>query len=181
MWGTSRDPREADFSGWRRWGSWKINVVSMHPDRYDMVYDVVSRVRPDEVYNFAAQSSVGVSFNEPHETILGITLGTLNLLEAIREIDKDIRYFNPGSSESFGDPGEVPIDEGRIHKPTNPYGVAKASASETVSLYRQTYGLFACTGILFNHESPLRSPDFVTKNRIRRIRIAAGSRESSLL
>jgi GDPmannose 4,6-dehydratase len=133
---------------------------------------------PHEVYNLAGQSSVGVSFEQPLETISSIATGTLNQLEAIRFVDKSIRFYSAGSSECFGDTGELAASESSIFRPQSPYAVAKAAAAWYVSVYRKSYDLFACTGILFNHESPLRPERFVTKKVVAAARrIAAGSDE----
>jgi GDPmannose 4,6-dehydratase len=129
-------------------------------------------------YNLSGQSSVGLSFEQPVETIESISLGTLNLLEAMRFLGRDVRFYAAGSSECFGDTGDVPADEGTPFRPRSPYAVAKAAAHGLVANYREAYGLFCCTGILFNHESPLRPERFVTQKIIRAAaRIAAGSKE----
>jgi GDPmannose 4,6-dehydratase len=138
----------------------------------------VKAAQPDEVYFLAGQSSVGLSFEQPAETIQSFTLGTLNVLEACRMIDKPIRQYHAGSSECFGDTGGVPATEKTPFNPRSPYAVAKASAYWLVNNYREAYGLYACTGILFNHESPLRPHRFVTQKIIQAAkRIAAGSSE----
>jgi GDPmannose 4,6-dehydratase len=127
------------------------------------VLQVISRVQPDEIYNLAGQTSVGLSFDLPVETMESITLGTLNLLEVIRFIGAPIRLYNAGSSECFGDTGSELADEETPFRPRSPYAVAKAAAFWQVANYREAYNLFACSGILFNHESPLRPKRFVTQ------------------
>ena len=123
-------------------------------------------VQPDEVYNLSGQSSVGLSFGQPVETIESITVSTINLIEAIRFLDGKIRFYNAGSSECFGDTGMVAADENTLFQPRSPYGVAKSAAHWIVRNYREAYGVFACTGVLFNHESPLRPRQFVTQKII---------------
>jgi GDPmannose 4,6-dehydratase len=107
-----------------------------------------------------------------------IVMGTLNMLEAIRFLGRDVRYYNAGSGECFGDTGPTPATEDTPFKPKSPYAVAKACAHNLVATYREAYSLFACSGILYNHESPLRPERFVTQKIIRHAaRVAAGSRE----
>jgi GDPmannose 4,6-dehydratase len=142
------------------------------------VLQTFSKVEPDEVYNLAGQSSVGLSFEQPVETLESISIGTLNLLEVIRFLQKPIRLYSAGSSECFGDTGGVPADEKTPFHPRSPYAVAKSTAHWEVANYREAYNLFACTGILFNHESPLRPERFVTRKIIKTAcRIAAGNNE----
>ncbi len=135
-----------------------------------------------EVYNLAGQTSVGLSFQQPVETLESIATGTLNLLEAIRFWDRSIRFYNAGSSECFGDTGAIAADENTAFRPRCPYGAAKATAFWEVTNYREAYDLFTCSGILFNHESPLRPPRFVTQKIVQSAcRIAAGSPEKLTL
>jgi GDPmannose 4,6-dehydratase len=123
-----------------------------------------------------------LSFEQPVETLESIATGTLNLLEAIRFLEIPIRFYNAGSSECFGDTGNEPADERTPFSPRSPYAVAKATAFWQVANYREAYHLFACSGILFNHESPLRPERFVTQKIIAAAkRIAAGSQESLVL
>jgi GDPmannose 4,6-dehydratase len=130
------------------------------------------------VYNLAGQSSVGLSFEQPVETLESISVGTLNLLEAIRFSNLPIKFYNAGSSECFGDTGRLAADEMTPFRPRSPYGVAKAAAFWQVANYREAYQLHASTGILFNHESPLRPERFVTQKIVSvACRIAAGSNE----
>jgi GDPmannose 4,6-dehydratase len=122
----------------------------------------VKELRPHEIYNLAGQSSVGSSFSAPLETVESVTRGTLALLEAVRAVAPEARLFNAGSSESFGNT-PVPATEATPFSPRSPYGAAKAAGMHLVSVYRASYGLFACSGITFNHESPLRPPHFLTR------------------
>ena len=120
-------------------------------------------VRPDEIYNLAAQSFVGLSFEQPLYTSDIDALGVLRLLEAMREICPDARLYQASSSEMFGKAQAVPQNEATPFYPRSPYGVAKLFAHWSVVNYREAHGLYACSGILFNHESPLRGRDFVTR------------------
>ena len=142
------------------------------------VLQVLTKVQPDEVYNLAGQSSVGLSFDQPVDTLESISMGTLNLLEAIRFTGGATKLYSAGSSECFGDTGGQPADEDTAFRPRSPYAVAKAAAFWEVANYREAYNLFACSGILFNHESHLRPERFVTKKIVKAAcRIAAGSQE----
>jgi GDPmannose 4,6-dehydratase len=143
------------------------------------VLTALKRYQPDEVYNLAGQTSVGLSFEQPVEAMESIAIGTLNFLEAIRFTERPIRFYNAGSGECFGDAGDTAAAEGTPFRPRSPYAVAKVSAHGLVANYRDAYGIFACTGILFNHESPLRPPQFVTRKIVSSAaRIASGSRET---
>lgn len=177
--GTARDAQMSNFANLDRLGiRSQVTLVSMAINDFRSVLQVLSRHEPFEVYNLAGQSSVGLSFEQPVETLESISVGTVNLLEAIRFLNRNIRFYNAGSSECFGDTGDVPADENTPFRPRSPYAVAKAAAFWQVANYREAYGLFACSGILFNHESPLRPERFVTQKIVRAAcRIAAGSQE----
>lgn len=128
------------------------------------LWRAVSETQPDEVYNLAAQSHVHTSFAQPEYTGNVNALGTVRLLEAIRSVNPKIKFYQASTSELFGqgtDDGK-PLNEESLMQPVSPYGAAKLYAFSMVRLYRQAYGLFACNGILFNHESPRRGGDFVT-------------------
>lgn len=176
--GTSRDALMAGFGNLDRVGARdQVTLHSAVTTDFRSVLQVLSKVAPDEVYLLAGQSSVGLSFEQPVETLESIALGTLNLLEAIRFLALPTRLYNAGSGECFGELA-VPASEEMAFRPRSPYAVAKASAHWTVANYREAYGLFACTGILFNHESPLRPARFVTRKVVAAAsRIAAGSKE----
>ena len=176
--GTSRDAQLATFANLRRLGILdQVRCVSAITTDFRSILTVLSEVRPEEIYALAGQSSVGLSFEQPVETLESIATGTLNLLEAVRFLDLPTRIYNAGSSECFGDL-EYPADELQPFRPRSPYAAAKASAHWLVANYREAYGLYACTGILFNHESPLRPERFVTRKIISAAcRIAAGSEE----
>lgn len=180
VWGSSRDAQGSSFGNLRRLGIHdQLTYISLVPEDFRSVLVALRKTRPDEVYYLSGQSSVGLSFEQPAETIHSITMGTLNLLEACRMLDKEPRVYYPGSSESFGDTRGVAASETTPFHPQSPYAVAKASAHWLVNNYREAYKLFACTGILFNHESLLRPERFVTQKIIASAkRIAAGSTET---
>ena len=177
--GTSRDAQMSRFENLARLGIREaIETASMALNDFRSVLQVLAKYQPDEVYNLAGQSSVGLSFEQPVETLESISIGTLNLLEGIRFLNKDIRLYNAGSSECFGDTGATPANEQTPFRPRSPYAVAKAAAHWEIANYREAYGLFACSGILFNHESPLRPERFVTQKIVRAAcRIAASGHE----
>jgi GDPmannose 4,6-dehydratase len=179
VFGTSRDAKVSSFSNLQKLEcKKKISFLSMTPDDFISVLVTFQKVQADEIYFLAGQSSVGLSFEQPAETIKGILLGTLNALEAVKMLKKPTRIYFAGSSESFGDTNGEPANEKTPFKPKSPYAVAKASATWLVDNYREAYGLFACTGILFNHESPLRPKHFVTKKIVSAaVRISKGSKE----
>ena len=183
VWGTSRDAQSATFGNLHLLGIFdKINYISMAPNDFRSVLSAIIKSKPDEVYFLAAQSSVGLSFDQPVETIESITLGTLNILEAIRFLDSKIKFYHASSSECFGDVGKIAATETTPFRPRSPYAVAKASAHWLVANYRDSYGLFASNGILFNHESLLRPNRFVTKKIVTSAsRIASGSNERLIL
>lgn len=179
VWGTSRNAQGGSLGNLRALNIIeKVKILSMLPEDIHSVVNVFSEVRPHEVYNLTGQSSVGISFEKPLETMSSITTGVLNQLEAIRIVDKSIRFFFAGSGECFGQAAEHAADESTPYWPQSPYAVAKAAASWNVSVYRKSFNLFACTGILFNHESPLRQKHFVTMKIVSTARrIACGSDE----
>jgi GDPmannose 4,6-dehydratase len=179
VYGTSRDAEVRSFGNLAQLGiAGQVATQSMASNDFRSVLQVLSRVDPDEIYSLAGQSSVGLSFEQPVETLESISLGTLNLLEAIRFLGKPMRLYSAGSGECFGDTGGARATEDTPFRPRSPYAVAKATAHWLVANYREAYGLHASTGILFNHESPLRSRRFVTRKIVAAAcAIAAGSRE----
>ena len=143
---------------------------------------LVEKIEPDEIYNLAAQSHVAVSFEQPVYTADTDALGTLRLLEAVREARMDTRVYQASTSEMFGKAEEVPQDEETPFHPRSPYAVAKAFAHWATVNYREAYGLYACNGILFNHESPRRGKRFVTRKITQAVaRIRAGSQDAVYL
>jgi len=179
VWGTSRDTRISRFRSLVKLGIIdQVLLESVSLTDFRSVLRVFIKVQPDEVYNLARQSSVGLSFEQPVETLDSISVGTLNLLEAIRFTSRSTRFYNSCSSECFGDTNGMPADEATPFRPRSPYGVAKCAAFWEVANYREAYGLFALSGILFNHESPLRPEWSVTKKIVTTAcSIAAGSKE----
>lgn len=174
--GTSRDAQISSFSNLVRLGiENEVKLESMALNDFRSVLQVLRKIEPDEIYNLAGQSSVGLSFELPVETLESIATGTLNLLEAIRFTQAPIKFYNAGSSECFGDIGNHSADENTAFRPRSPYAVAKSTAFWQVANYREAYNIFACSGILFNHESPLRPNRFVTQKIINgAINIAQG-------
>lgn len=179
VWGSSRDVGGAGFANLRRLGVLdRVRLLSMAPEDFRSVFVALRAANPDEVYYLAGQSSVGLSFELPAETLQSVVLGTLNMLEACRLMERPVRLYHAGSSECFGDANGEPANEQTPFRPRSPYAVAKASAFWLVDNYREAYGLHACSGILFNHESPLRPSRFVTQKIIGTARrIANGSNE----
>jgi len=181
VWGSSRDAELSSFGNLHRLRIYdSVRLVSLNLRDAGSVIGLLRRIRPDEVFSLAGQSSVGLSFEQPVETIESIALGTLTLLEAIRLFDLDIRFYNAGSTECFGDTGNDVANEGTQFHPRSPYAVAKASAYWTVANYREAYGMFACTGILSNHDSPLRPKRFVTRKIIHAVASLALGKDSQL-
>ena len=124
---------------------------------------VIDKVKPDEIYNLAAQSFVGLSFEQPQVTTIINSLGVLNILEVIRNKYAKIKFYQASTSEMFGKVTETPQKETTRFYPRSPYGCAKAYSHYLTVNYRESYNLYACSGILFNHESPLRGEEFVTR------------------
>ncbi|CDM93753.1 MULTISPECIES: GDP-mannose 4,6-dehydratase [Limnospira] len=183
VYGTSRDAQMSSFRNLKRLGIYdRVKLYSMSLTDFRSVLQVLTQVEPQEVYNLAGQSSVGLSFDQPVETLDSIAGGTLNLLEAIRFTGAPIKLYNAGSSECFGDTYGEPADENTPFRPRSPYAVAKSAAFWEVANYREAYGLFACSGILFNHESPLRPSRFVTQKIIHgACAIASGNQDKLYL
>lgn len=172
--GTSRDAANNAFGNLRALEILDcVETISMSHVDFRSVAQAIMTAEPDEVYNLAGQSSVGLSFEQPVETLDSVAVGTINLLEAIRFTGSKARVYQAGSSECFGDTGTEPANEDTPFRPRSPYATAKAAAHWTVANYRDSYGLHACSGILFNHESPLRPERFVTRKIVRSaVRIA---------
>src|SRR6476620_103429 len=140
----------------------------------------IQLVEPNEIYNLAAQSHVAVSFEQPEYTVESDALGPLRILEAIRSLGLQgkTRFYQASTSEMFGKAQEVPQSETTAFYPRSPYGVAKLYAHWITATYRETYGIFACSGILFNHESPVRGETFVTRKIVRALaRIQLGAQD----
>lgn len=160
--------RTASVNFWRLAELGIENDPHLHLVEYDLTdasnsIRMVADIRPDEIYNLAAQSFVGVSFEQPLATAHITGLGCVHLLEAIRIIDPKIRFYQASTSEMFGEVQAIPQIESTPFYPRSPYGVAKLYAHWMVINYRESYNIFGCSGILFNHESPLRGKEFVTR------------------
>ncbi len=152
--------------------SWRLNALGIGKDvhyiymdllEYNNIYNVIKKIRPTEIYNLAAQSFVGASFEQPILTSEVDAMGVLRILEVIRAIDPSIKFYQASTSEMFGKVHSVPQNEDTKFHPRSPYGVAKLYAHWITNNYREAYNMFTCSGILFNHESPLRGHEFVTK------------------
>jgi len=155
----------------------QVKLISVSVNDFHSVFNAIQSCDPDEIYNLAGQTSVNLSFEQPAEAIESIAIGTLNILEVIRVLGKTVRFYNAGSSECFGGTGTVPANEFTPFAPRSPYAVAKSTAKWLINSYRESYGLYACTGILFNHESPLRPERFVTQ----KIVVAASKIKAGLM
>ena len=165
------------YGAYRRTSSlnlWRIQFLNIenHPNLHLIEFNildaancirVISQIQPNEVYNLAAQSFVGVSFEQPLLTSQTTGVGAVNLLESIRIVNPKIKYYQASTSEMFGKVQEIPQTESTRFYPRSPYGVAKLFAHWMTVNYRESYGIFASSGILFNHESPLRGIEFVTR------------------
>ena len=165
------------YGGYRRAVSpnfWRLNELGIlnepnfHLVEFELtdpfnILSVVNEIRPEEIYNLAAQSFVGVSFKEPFHTASATGIGALNILEAIKTVDKSIKFYQASTSEMFGKVQAVPQNETTPFYPRSPYGVAKLYAHFITVNYQESYDIFASSGILFNHESPLRGLEFVTR------------------
>lgn len=181
--GTSRDAQATSLANLTALGVREdVEMRSMSSTEFRSVLNVIDKTKPDEIYNFAGQSSVGLSFEEPVETLQSNAIGVLNLLEVSRFLGGNMRLYNAGSSECFGDTQGKSVNEQALFHPRSPYAVAKATAFWEAVNYREAYGLYVCSGILFNHESPLRPPRFVTRKVVSAAcRIANGAKEKLLL
>lgn len=143
-----------------------VGKVELHGgslESYPSLYQVISRIRPDEIYHLAAQSFVSYSFEDEFTTMSANVNGTHYMLAAVRELVPKSRFYFAGSSEMFGNPPEVPQHEETLFRPRSPYGISKVAGYYLTRNYREAYGIYACSGILYNHESPRRGLEFVTR------------------
>jgi GDPmannose 4,6-dehydratase len=177
--GTSRDSQACNTSRLERLGILQdIHLRSLAPNDFRSVLKTLTVTGPDEIYNLAGQTSVGLSFEQPVECMESIAGGTLNFLESLRYLGLPSRFFSAGSSECFGDTGPQPANEISVFQPRSPYAVAKSAAFWQVANYREAYGIYCCTGVLANHESPLRPSRFVTQKIISTVlAIKAGAQQ----
>lgn len=181
--GVSRNIRTASFNNLDRLNIRdQVELVSASIDDFRNVLEVINQYKPDEIYNLAGQSSVALSFERPFETFESISIANLNLLEVIRVLKLPVKLYNAGSGDCFGNIDDTPATEDTPLRPRSPYGVAKAAAYWQIANYREAYDIFACTGILFNHESYLRPDQFVTRKIVKTAcRIARGNENELLL
>jgi GDPmannose 4,6-dehydratase len=180
VYGTSRDAQVANFRNLIQFGIRdRVVIESVAPNDFRSVLQTIIKVQPDEIYNLSGQSSVGLSFQQPVETFESISVATINIMEAIRFAGGQVKFYNACSGECFGETQQPAIEETPF-RPRSPYGVAKAAAFWQVANYREAYGLFACSGILFNHESPLRPDRFVTRKIVKTACRIAEGKESQL-
>jgi GDPmannose 4,6-dehydratase len=155
-----------------------IELISLDIKNQKSIEKTLQEQKPDEIYNLSGQTSVGASFEDRIETYESIFLGTLNILEAIKKINQNIKFFNAGSGEIFGGNNENISNEISVISPMSPYGAAKASSLYLVDSYRKSFNIFCSTGITFNHESPLRPEHFVTKKIVKTaFDISSGTKE----
>lgn len=178
--GTSRDAQMSTFNNLRTVGAIEHTVLeSMALTDFRSVAQTILKYKPHEIYNLSGQSSVALSFQQPVETFESITIATLNLLEAVRMFSPESKIYSASSGECFGETWNHGATESDPLMPKSPYSIAKSAAFWQVKNYRESYKLFACSGLLFNHESPLRPERFVTKKIIAAAcRIAKGSTEN---
>lgn len=141
----------------------QIQYIPLELLEMSNIHRVLGKLRPDEIYNLGAQSFVALSFEQPVFTTDVTGLGAMRVLEAIRDVDREIKFYQASSSEMFGKASESPQNENTRFYPRSPYAIAKLAAHWATVNYRESYGMFACSGILFNHESPLRGLEFVTR------------------
>lgn len=179
--GASRDAQLNPFAALRALNIRdKVELITIAPSDFRSVVTALQRVHPDEVYYLAGQSSPGLSFDQPVETFESITLAVVNFLEALRFIRLDCKFYHAASSEIFGETQEPANEDTRLN-PSSPYAVAKAAAYWQVRLYREAYAMRVCSGILFNHESPLRPERFVTMKIAAAVTAIAAGRQRELV
>lgn len=147
----------------------KVELIDMEINEFTSVKYTINKIKPDEIYNLAAMSFVGSSFDQPLYTINTNFLALVNMLEVIKHSKKKISLYQASTSEMFGNTTNSYIDENTNFDPASPYGISKVGSHYLVKLYRKAYNLDCCSGILFNHESPLRGEEFVTKKIIRQL------------
>lgn len=167
----------------RRFGAEDLAAVRWHTGSLEDPFSLVrffKAARPDEVYHLAGLTDSRQSFLVPEESVLAITLGTLRLLEAVRELCAEARVFLASSAEVFGIPASTPQDESTPRQPVTPYGISKLAADQFARLHREKYGQFVSVGILYNHESPLRPPNYLTARVARAVAAIKAGRQREL-
>jgi len=156
----------------------KIKIEECDLSDFSQVIKIIGQYQPDEIYNLAAQSSVSLSFKQPIDTFSFNTISVFNLLEAVKMINSKIKFYQASSSEMFGSINHLPITEDAEFHPKSPYAISKAAAHWICVNYKESYGMFVCCGILFNHESYLRNKNFFVKKVLQEaIEIKNGKRE----
>lgn len=174
--GTTRSLKNKNTQGLRFLGiENEVDLIEINDFSVKNLQKIIRRHKPTEIYNLAAQSSVGVSFSKPIETVQENVMSVLSWLESIKQSGKDISFYQASSSEMYGNVSvaDLPIKEGLIFNPASPYGISKASAHWLTVNYREAYGLRAGCGILFNHESPLRGANYVIKKILHQVILIA--------
>ncbi len=164
VYGADRRSGEGGFWRLKELGIDKeVRIVYMDLLEFTNIYRTIEKIKPDEIYNLAAQSFVAASFEQPILTSDINALGTLRLLEVIRTVKPDAKFYQASTSEMFGKARSLPLNEDSYFHPRSPYAVSKLFAHWITVNYREAYNIFACSGILFNHESPLRGTEFITR------------------
>jgi GDPmannose 4,6-dehydratase len=176
--GVSRSVEATSFERLSRIGVRdRVRLHTGNLGEFRSVVELIAKIQPDEIYNLAGQTSVALSFELPVETFDSVAVGTINILEYLRLLKYPVRLFQAASTECFGNTQAI-LDENGPFRPRSPYAVAKAASFWANSIYREAYGLYVCSGILSNHESPLRPDRFVTRKIVRTaLEIARGSKE----
>jgi GDPmannose 4,6-dehydratase len=160
----------------------KVNLLPMSLHEFTNIHRVIEKSRPDEIYHLGAQSFVGLSFEEPLYTADITALGTLRILETIRTFNPKIKFYQASSSEMYGKAMSIPQKEDTRFHPRSPYAISKLFAHWSTVNFRESFGMFTCSGILFNHESPLRGSEFVTRKITSSVaRIKQGLQDQILL
>jgi len=181
--GTTRDKARANITNLSRVGVnlSQINLLSLDPADPRQVFSLLATNKYNCIINLAGQTSVGLSFSQPAQALDSISTSCLNFIEALKALRLKTVYFNAASSECFGNTGDIPANEDTPFRPNSPYAVAKASAFHITRLAREAYGIPAFSGILSNHESPLRGSQFVTAKIIDQLRLIKSRTESKLI
>ena len=177
--GLVRSHNDSDLKGLHYLGiAEKIKIEECDLSDFSQVIKIIDQYRPEEIYNLAAQSSVSLSFKQPIGTFSFNTISVFNLLEAIKMINSKIKFYQASSSEMFGSINHLPITEDAEFHPKSPYAISKAAAHWICVNYKESYGMYVCCGILFNHESYLRKKNFFVKKVLQEaIEIKNGKRE----
>ena len=175
VYGTTRNNNKKNFNNLLRLGVLnKIKIIKCNVKNFPKVKKLIKKIKPHEIYYLCGQSSVTQSYMDPAETFRSNTLGLLNILEIVKKTNKKIKVFNAVSGQFYGNRKNNIYNEKSYIDPQSPYGVSKASSFWLTKIFREWYGIKCCSGILFNHESPLRSNEFVTKKIINHSKLIKG-------